>query len=84
MQENLATIRRKAGYSTQEQFCKAVGVERATVARWETGIRYPRTLMIPKIAAILNITSDDVIAAITVSNEHNATKESKPATDKTA
>ena len=64
-----AATRKNAEYTTQEALGRAVGVPRSTVAKWETGERYPRPPMIPKLAKVLNVTEGEIIAAITATRE---------------
>lgn len=65
MSKTLAMIRRDAGYSTQAAFSSVLGLRRTQIAKWETGNRYPRPIMLPRIAAVLHVTEGEVIAAIT-------------------
>lgn len=66
MGELFSVIRKKAGFETQEELATALGLaDRSTVAQWENGNRYPRTPMIPEVAKLLNVTSDEIIKAIT-------------------
>ena len=58
---NIASARKKAGFSTQEQFAERMGVPRATVAKWEAGITMPRTKMLPALALVLNCTVDELL-----------------------
>ena len=47
---------------TQEQLAKAVGKDRVTVYRWETGQTHPKANDIVKLEQVLNVKwSDDVI-----------------------
>lgn len=47
--------RRRAVGFTQESLAEAMGVERSTVARWETGKALPQPYMRPKLAAVLQV-----------------------------
>ena len=60
---NLAELRIKAGYPTQSEFAKVIGVKRNTICRWENGKRKPSINIIPKLAINLNVSSDAVILA---------------------
>jgi len=60
-------LRKDAGYATQEALGKAIGVERVTIAKWDTGDRYPRPKMLVVVARALGVSEGDVIAAITES-----------------
>jgi transcriptional regulator with XRE-family HTH domain len=50
----LAQCRKAAGYS-QERLAEAVGVERTTVGRWESGETRPQPSQRPRIAQVLKI-----------------------------
>jgi transcriptional regulator with XRE-family HTH domain len=52
--------RRKAVGFTQESLAHALGVERTTVARWESGHNEPHPWIRPKIAAALRIPLDEL------------------------
>lgn len=52
-------LRRSKGL-TQKQLADEIGVTRTTVAMWESGSSYPRTDLLPKIAALLGCTIDDL------------------------
>lgn len=65
MKKTLADYRREAGYNTQYSLSIEMDVERNTVSRWESGERFPRPQVIPKLALLLNVTEGEIIAAIT-------------------
>ena len=68
----LATIRREAGYKTQAELGKALGINRTQIAKWENGSRSPRLLLIPQLAEALKITERELIAAVSASKPaHN-------------
>lgn len=54
---------RKAAGMTQVAFAAAIGIDRSTVAKWETGKAYPRADMLPAIAEALSCSIDDLYAA---------------------
>lgn len=58
-------IRLKGGYKTQDALAEKVGVKKASVGRWENGQRYPRPDKMVELAGLLNVTTDEIIAAIT-------------------
>jgi transcriptional regulator with XRE-family HTH domain len=69
----LSKLRLSAGYKTQADFARALGVkDRAVVAKWETGNSYPRAPLIPQIAGLLDVSEGEVIASI------EASKREKP------
>ncbi len=44
----------------QREFAAALGVDRTTIAKWETGAALPRADMLPKIAKLLGCTISDL------------------------
>ena len=59
------TERRKACGFNQEDFAEAVGADRSTVQRWESGKNDPQPWLRPKIAKVLEITSDQLEMLLT-------------------
>ena len=53
----------------QADIAEAVGVNRATVSKWETGEIIPHTKKIPKLAEAYNCTVEEIIAATVITNE---------------
>ena len=51
---------RKRAEMTQQQLSEALGVERATVAMWETGRSWPSAALLPNIADLLLCSIDDL------------------------
>lgn len=45
---------------TQQKLADALGVERATVAMWETGRNWPSAALLPKMADLLLCSIDDL------------------------
>lgn len=58
---NVATLRRHASL-TQEQFAELLGVEIATVSRYETGATLPSLVTLELMAASLHCTVADLLA----------------------
>lgn len=57
----LANLRKIAGY-TQETFAEAVGVDRCTIAFWETGRTHPSGKNVAKMEKVLGIVwAEDVL-----------------------
>ncbi|MFD5189269.1 helix-turn-helix transcriptional regulator [Streptomyces sp. NPDC058357] len=56
--------RRKACGFNQEEFAEAVGADRSTVQRWESGQNAPQPWQRPKIAKALSITSRELDALL--------------------
>ena len=46
---------------TQEELADIVGVDRSSVAKWETGKSAPRAAMLPKLADELGCTVDELL-----------------------
>lgn len=60
--EGLAPRRKLAGL-TQAQLAEVLGVERATVTMWETGVNWPSARVLPLIADLLLCSIDDLYHA---------------------
>lgn len=45
----------------QEGLARLLGVDRSTVAKWETGKSMPRAELLPKLADILGCTVDELL-----------------------
>lgn len=52
---------REKKHFTQEKLAVLLGIERSTIAKWETGKSNPRAEMLPKIANILGCTIDELM-----------------------
>ncbi|MER7717747.1 helix-turn-helix transcriptional regulator [Streptomyces flaveolus] len=61
--------RRKALGFTQEGFAEAVGVDRRTVGRWETGKSRPQPPQRPKVAEVLQMDLDALDALLAPAQE---------------
>lgn len=59
----LAILRKQAGY-TQETAAEALGTDRSTVAKWETGGAHPRTDKLVKLAKLYGCTVDALMGAM--------------------
>lgn len=55
----LQSLRKKSGYS-QSQFAKLMNVDQTAISQWETGKNTPRADKLPKLAAALNCSIDDL------------------------
>ncbi|MBR5444687.1 MAG: helix-turn-helix transcriptional regulator [Clostridia bacterium] len=58
---NIRTLRRQADM-TQEQLAELLGVTYQSVSRWENGENYPDLELIPRLAAIFEVTADTLLA----------------------
>lgn len=56
----IRAARQAAGFTTQEAFGQALGVEQNTVSRWETGEHQPTDGMKFKICLLLNRSLDEL------------------------
>ena len=55
----IAELRKKSGM-TQLELSKYLGVDRSTIAKWETGEVMPTADKLPRIAKILHCKIDDL------------------------
>lgn len=46
---------------TQQELAKKLGIERATVTKWELGYTSPRIAKLPELARVLHCTVDDLL-----------------------
>ena len=58
MQE-LKELRKKAGYS-QMELAKQIGVTQSNVAKWEAGNYFPRPVLLPVLADLLQCSIDEL------------------------
>lgn len=59
--KKLALMRERAKL-TQRELADVLGVERSTVAKWESGAAYPRASQLPALAKALSCTIDELYA----------------------
>ena len=71
----IATLRKANGY-TQAQLAEMLGVSNKTISNWENEVSYPDLSLIPVIADIFNVTSDELLRG--AKNNQNVTIENKP------
>lgn len=57
--KNLALMRERAKL-TQRELADVLGVERSTVAKWESGAAYPRASQLPALAKALGCSIDEL------------------------
>lgn len=55
------TDRRNELNLTQLDIARKLGVDRSTVAKWETAQSLPRAELLPKLAGILDCTTDELL-----------------------
>lgn len=59
---NIANIRKKSRI-TQQKLSEKLGIDRSTIAKWESGDAMPRADKLPELAKILNCTIDELFTA---------------------
>lgn len=57
---NIKNMRNNMGM-TQKMLADKLQIAQSTVAMWETGENAPRTMMLPKIAKVLDCTVDELL-----------------------
>jgi len=58
---DIATKRKAAGYSTQEQFAADLGVPRSTVAKWEAKLAEPNITSLIELARVFKCSVDELL-----------------------
>ena len=58
--ESLKLLRRRKGL-TQEDLARLLGVSRITVARWESGQRFPTTEQLMKLSKVLEVSPEELL-----------------------
>ena len=58
--DNISRLRRERKI-TQEQLADFVGVTKASVSKWETGLSLPDVLILPRIASFFDVTIDELL-----------------------
>lgn len=53
--------KRKAKGITQEQLANYIGVSKASVSKWESGVSFPDILLLPELATYFNISVDELL-----------------------
>lgn len=66
----IAGLRKEKGY-TQEEFSDMLGVSAQAVSKWENDISCPDIMLIPQIASILGITTDELLTGKAPENKTN-------------
>ncbi|MEU5437689.1 helix-turn-helix transcriptional regulator [Streptomyces sp. NPDC020719] len=70
--------RRRAVGFTQESLAERLGVERSTVARWESGKAAPQPYIRPRLAAVLQMSNEELSELLVAASE-----EETPITERT-
>lgn len=71
MKMNIREYRKRAGLS-QEALAAKVGVGRTAVTFWEAGVQYPSADKLPRLAAALGCSIDDLYDIAAYGQEINA------------
>lgn len=58
---NTIVKRRREMGMTQDELATNLGVTKASVSKWETGLSYPDIIMLPKLASFFNISIDELL-----------------------
>lgn len=53
--------KRKEKGITQEQLADYIGISKASVSKWESGLSYPDVLLLPELATYFNISVDELL-----------------------
>lgn len=53
--------KRKEKGITQEQLAEYIGVSKASVSKWESGLSYPDILLLPDLATYFNVSVDELL-----------------------
>ncbi|TSI04869.1 helix-turn-helix transcriptional regulator [Lysinibacillus sp. BW-2-10] len=69
----ISSLRKEAGI-TQEQVAQYVGVSKAAVSKWETGLSYPDITLLPKLATFFNLSIDSLLGYEPQMTEENIRK----------
>lgn len=60
LSENILRLRREKGV-TQEELAKFIGVTKASVSKWETGLSMPDIMLLPQLATFFDVTIDEML-----------------------
>lgn len=58
--KTIITLRKERGL-TQDDIASYIGVSKASVSKWETGLSYPDITLLPQLASYFNISIDDLM-----------------------
>lgn len=57
---NIREIRKRKKI-TQQQLADTMNVSQSSVCSWENGVSHPRTADLPRLAAVLDVTVDELL-----------------------
>lgn len=58
---NQCIVKKKRKGITQEQLADYIGVSKASVSKWESGLSYPDILLLPELATFFNVSVDELL-----------------------
>ncbi len=58
---NIIVKRRREMGLTQDELAMNLGITKASVSKWETGLSYPDIVMLPRLASLFNISIDELL-----------------------
>lgn len=57
----ILVVKRRQNQLTQEDLAKFLGVSKAAVSKWETGMTYPDLTLLPQLASFFDISIDELV-----------------------
>lgn len=66
-------LRLLAGYLTQESLAEKLCVDRSTVAKWESGVAYPRFEMLQQLSILFSCSIDEIARSLSKNSAGNKT-----------
>lgn len=77
----IAALRKSQGM-TQQEVADCLNVSNKTISKWERDDGYPEITMIPAIAELFNVTSDEILRGERVVKDENVPDKSSPKAEK--
>lgn len=71
---NFIAVLRKSNGMTQQELADRLNVSNKTISKWECDAGYPELTLIPVIAEIFNVTSDEILQGRRISKEEPSEK----------
>ena len=78
----LKELRRQKGFDKQLEFAKALGVSQTVVSKWEQGVARPKLDTIKKLAEILQVSVEEIVACFQEGDEEMCKAEMQAILDK--
>ncbi len=79
---NFIAVLRKSRGMTQQELAQRLNVSNKTVSKWERDESYPEITLIPVIAEIFEVTSDEILKGERINKEEAASNKSNTKTEK--